>query len=67
MEKQHCKFGDFFMLFLRNEGQTYIVQKKKCLNQGAKKVSFTACHSGKLLLACTSQQVISTSHKTLFD
>ena len=27
------------------------------------KVSFTACHSGKLQLACTSPQVISTSPK----
>ena len=35
--------------------------------QGAKKVSFTACHSGKLKLACTSPQVISTSPKTFFD
>ena len=33
----------------------------------AKKVTFTACHSGKLQLACTSPQVISTSPKTLFD
>ena len=35
--------------------------------QGAKKVSFTACHSSKLELACTSPQVISASPKTLFD
>ena len=35
--------------------------------QGAKKVSFTACHSGKLSLACTSPQVISISPQTLFD
>ena len=35
--------------------------------QGAKKVSFTACRSGKLELACTSPQVISASPKTLFD
>ena len=32
--------------------------------QGAKKVIFTACHLGKLELACTSPQVISTSPKT---
>ena len=35
--------------------------------QGAKKVSFTACHSGKLWLATTSPRVISTSPKTFFD
>ena len=35
--------------------------------QGAKKVSFTACYLGKLQLACTSPQIISTSPKTLFD
>ena len=35
--------------------------------QGAKKVSFTACHSSKLELACTSPQVISASPQTLFD
>ena len=31
--------------------------------QGAKKVIFTACHSGKLRLAYTSPNVISTSPK----
>ena len=36
-------------------------------NQGANKVSFTACQSGKLQLARTSPQVISTSPQTLFD
>ena len=36
------------------------------LDQGAKKVSFTACHSGKLLLACTGPKVISTSPQTIF-
>ena len=35
--------------------------------QGERKVSFTACHSGKLWLKCTSPQVISTSPQTLFD
>ena len=35
--------------------------------QGAKKVSFTACHSGKLLLACTSPKVISTSPLKIID
>ena len=32
-------------------------------NQGAKKIIFTACHSGKLKLAFTSPDVISTSPK----
>ena len=31
--------------------------------QGAKKIIFTACHSGKLKLAFTSPDVISTSPK----
>ena len=33
------------------------------LAQGAKKVSFTACHSNKLLLLCTSPRVFVTSVK----
>ena len=33
--------------------------------QGAKKVIFKACHSGKLELACTSPNIISTSHKNI--
>ena len=32
--------------------------------QGAKKIIFTACHSGKLKLAFTSPDVISTSPKS---
>ena len=35
--------------------------------QGAKKVIFKACHSGKLKLAYTSPNVISTSPKNIFD
>ena len=31
------------------------------LGQGAKKVSFTTCHSSKLQLECTSPKVILTS------
>ena len=34
---------------------------KHCATQGAKKVIFTACHSGKLKLAITSPNIISTS------
>ena len=33
--------------------------------QGAKKIIFTACHSGKLKLAFTSPDVISTSPKNV--
>ena len=34
-------------------------------DHGAKKISFTACHSGKLKLAFTSPDVISTSPKNV--
>ena len=34
------------------------------LNQDAKKIIFTACHSGKLKLTFTSPDVISTSPKS---
>ena len=33
------------------------------MRQGAKKIIFTACHSGKLKLTFTSPDVISTSQK----
>ena len=33
--------------------------------QGTKKIIFTACHSGKLKLAFTSPDIISTSPKSL--
>ena len=35
--------------------------------QGAKKVSFTVCHSSKLQLSCTSPKVISTSPNKIID
>jgi len=35
--------------------------------QGAKKIIFTACHSGKLKLTFTSPNIISTSPKKRFD
>ena len=35
-------------------------------DQGAKKVSFTACHSGKLLLVATSLRVFLTSPEMFF-
>ena len=37
----------------------------KLLRKGAKKVSCTACHSGKLKLACTSPKFISASPKNV--
>ena len=35
--------------------------------QGVKKVSFTACHLGKLYLACISLRVSLTALKKVFD
>ena len=35
-------------------------------HQGANKITFTACHSGKLKLAFTSPDIISTSHKSVW-
>ena len=37
-----------------------------CRSQGAKKITFTACHSGKLMLAFTTPDIISTSPKTFW-
>ena len=37
----------------------------ECILQGAKKVIFTACHSGKLKLTFTSPNIISTSPKSI--
>ena len=36
------------------------------LNQGAKRVIFTVCHSGKLRIAYISPDLISTSLKNVF-
>ena len=41
-----------------------MLKRKKQQNQGAKKIIFTACHSGKLKLAFTSPDIISTSPKS---
>ena len=51
---------------VQSPGEGHIISCCDCV-QGTKKVSFTACHSGKLELASTSPQVISTIPKTLFD
>ena len=45
------------------QDQLAILQLWAGCHQGAKKLHFTACHSGKQQLACTSPQVISTSPK----
>ena len=67
---------DFLMAAGRHRSDRYrvdciyprVLPKKETVSvQGAKKVSFTACHSGKLYVVCTCPQVISTSPKTLFD
>ena len=51
--------------YLSNKVCPKIEEKKlrSGLDQGAKKIIFTACHSGKLKLAFTSPDVISTSPK----
>ena len=43
-----------------------IVLRGFSLLQGAKKVCSTACHSGKLLLVCSSQRVLLSSPKMFF-
>ena len=46
-----------------DDHQMYIVGSDMSIMQGAKKIIFTACHSGKVKLAFTSPDVISTSPK----
>ena len=43
----------------------FILLKVQLINQGAKKVIVTACHSGKLKLTFTSPNIISTSPKNV--
>ena len=43
---------------------TYFNDRGEGGTQGAKKIIFTACHSGKLKLTFTSPDVISTSPKS---
>ena len=45
----------------------YTGDLEKMITQGAKKVIFTACHSGKLKLAFTSPNVTSTSPQNVFN
>ena len=79
--KRHCCYFNSF--YWSKNGKGFIVklriwvQKEKRTSfsrvnihhktQGPKKIIFTACHSGKLKLACTSPDVISTSPKSPFD
>ena len=46
-------------------GKGNLGSKIEVCKQGAKKVIFTACHSGKLKLAFTSPNIISTSPKSV--
>ena len=50
---------------LKGEGLETSIVFKAYSPQGAKKVIFKACHSGKLKLAYTSPNVISTSPKNV--
>ena len=45
-------------------GYGYFLEPHNYFQQGAKKIIFTACHSGKLKLTFTSPDVISTSPKS---
>ena len=54
----HFRVPKTFTFNFSCENEFYLHQ-----NQGAKKIIFTACHSGKLKLAFTSPDVISTSPK----
>ena len=62
----HPTPGKIFILGALKSAQ-YIVGTKhhEAHKQGAKKIIFTACHSGKLKLAFTSPDVISTSPKNV--
>ena len=51
------------MFQIRDGSQVNDLTKKA--SQGAKKIIFTACHLGKLNLAYTSPDVISTSPKNV--
>ena len=55
----------FFYIVLRNFSKISLrgITRHTSIKQGAKKIIFTACHLGKLKLAFTSPDVISTSPK----
>ena len=64
---------DFIIVYLHPSRYIYIwggsckggYPSRQDINQGAKKVIFKACHSGKLKLEYTSPNVISTSPKNI--
>ena len=64
---------DFIIVYLHPSHYIYIrggsckggYPSRQDINQGAKKVIFKACHSGKLKLEYTSPNVISTSPKNI--
>ena len=63
MAKKHShsfKFVEHVSMF---QTSSSAIQGIILIAQGAKKIIFTACHSGKLKLAFTSPDVISTSPK----
>ena len=51
----------YSIFLLGTKGTLKLLSRYMYVWQGAKKVIFTACHSGKLKLAFTSPEVISTS------
>ena len=56
--------GENFLVFVWQYRRQLYIQLCAC-SQGAKKIIFTACPSGKLKLAFTSPDVISTSPKNV--
>ena len=62
-----CAIHFFLVSFVLFSPVSFFFFKNKKLSQqlyqDAKKIIFTACHSGKLKLACTSPDVISASPK----
>ena len=62
-ERQRKALQSFAKEFGRGVRQQRTRDQRKSWYQGAKKIIFTAFHSGKLKLAFTSPDVISTSPK----
>ena len=60
----HIKKPNYIQNRIHVERQQCIL-KNQSLNQGAKKVIFKICHSGKLKLEYTSPNVISTSPQNI--
>ena len=65
MQEEKVNFSLLHPLSPTPQGLLTVHTNFKTTNiQGAKKIIFTACHSGKLKLAFTSPDVISTSPKS---